>query len=349
MLKMMVSPEASMNNKSPTERPLSNEIRKKETSIDGWAPTRKRMWAAPMVLAWLQARERSDLHSWVLWGVLTTGALAKYTSLFLVLPLVAIAAVDWALRLARREATPKTGPLVAAFTTLVLSAPYWARNFWWYHDPVYPMAARFFNATPFGPDAEVLLARLSVPTSFINGGFAMRLDEGTVGGTLTALSDYWRQIYTWADFTGGQPVFGFMMMVSVVALLLFRRSGRAWLIVLLIHAGIAVWFNLKHEMRYLTIFVPVMAAFVSAVAVRLWHSGRVELRTMVIAAVLVQSQVYGDVPFRRTHRMNGNRSPFEAGLDFLRGGQVSGGTVATWAPVNAARGPSPPASRESTA
>ncbi len=49
MLKISVSPEASMNSSSPTERPFSSEISRKDASIEGTRQPglRRRRRAAP--------------------------------------------------------------------------------------------------------------------------------------------------------------------------------------------------------------------------------------------------------------------------------------------------------------
>ena len=297
------------------------------------------LWAAPMVLTWLQARSRADARSWVLWGLVTTGALAKYTSLMLVLPLTLVAAVDWLWQFRSSSRVGRLGPLLAAGTTVLLAMPYWVRNWVWYHDPVYPLAARVFQPTPWAPDSEFLFGRISVPTNFAVGGLPLWGREGTLAGTLEALSDYWREVYTWADFTGQQPAFGFVFLVSLAALPFLRHARIGWLVAVLAHLGIAAWFNIKHEMRYLSILTPVMAAMVAGVAAALWTSRRLELRVAVTVTVVAQLMVFGDLPFRRSHRMNGQRSPVEAGLEVLSHPRGSSGPADGWAEMNRALPP----------
>jgi hypothetical protein len=245
-----------------------------------------------------------------------------------------VVAVDWLWRFRAGNRNWRLGPIVAAGTTLVLAAPWWLRNWVWYHDPIYPMAQRFFGGTPWSEDAPYLLQRLATPTAFTVGGMPLRAREGTLDGTLTAIADYWRELYTWGDFTGGQPVFGFVFLVSLIALPFVRRAKLLWLAALLAHLGLVVWFNMKHEMRYLSILVPVMSAFVAAIAATVWAQGRTPLRLLLVGAVVAQLQIYGDLPFRRTSRTNGRRSPVEAGVDALARPNANASVVDLWAPVN---------------
>jgi hypothetical protein len=306
-----------------------------DTGLFGGADHVAALWTIPLVLGWLQARARADWSSWVLWGVLAAGCLAKYTSLLVLLPVALAALVDLGLRWRATARAQRWGPFVAGATTVALAAPWWLKNWLFYHDPLYPMAPQVFGATPFEGDAAAQLARVSVPINFFHGAVPAFGGEWTLGATLGALADHWHEVYTWGDFTGGQPAFGFMFLVALLGLPFVRGGRLAWLVAGLCALGVALWFNVKHEMRYLGMLAPLMAAVVAGVAAAFWGSRRLELRAAVLAAVVVQLLVYGDLPFRKTHRLNGQRAPVEAGLDAL--GRPSGSSPAqdSWAGVNA--------------
>ncbi len=311
-----------------------------DTGLLGGSDHIAALWAAPMLLTWWQARDRADWHSWVLWGLVTTGALAKYTSLFLVLPMAVVAAVDLAVRFRKADRVARLGPFLAAGTTLVLSAPYWLRNWVWYGNPVYPMGARLFHNVPWHQDATALLARASVPVAFKDYGLPIPAREWTVSGTLDVLVGYWRDLYIWADFTGGQAVFGFSFAAAVVALPFLRGTRRAWVAVVLLHLGVATWFNVRHEMRYLTVLIPPMAAVVGGVFAAAWGSRRLELRGVLVWLVGFQLATYGDLPFRRTHRLNGHRSPVEAGLEAIANPGAESGATQSFKLANSTLPPS---------
>jgi hypothetical protein len=288
-----------------------------DTAVLGGADHIAALWSAPVLLTWLQARARRDLQSWALFGLLLGGVIAKYTAMFWVAPVVVAVAIDWGLNLGLRRLVVRVwGPLVAAGAGLAVTSVYWARNWVWYHNPIYPMGGKVFGNTPWSVDAEYHLHRFSTENTFVT--------PGTAGNKLReaarALGTYWTELYTWGDFVGFQPAFGFAFAVMVLSLPFLPRARRLWLAVGLIHVGVLLWFLVNHQMRYLTVLVPVMAAVISCIAWRWWSDQSVLPKVAVLGVAVLQVAAFGDVPLRRTHRMNGHRSPLEAGLDYLAEG-----------------------------
>jgi hypothetical protein len=274
------------------------------------------LWAPLAVLSWFQARERGDGKSWVSFGINLGGlALAKYTSVLLVGPLIGITVLVAALGLRGRVGRWQRlqGPVVAGLAALVVTSAHWLRNLVFYGNPVYPLAAKVFPTHPWTQDSAVWHVRYSrelfVPT---DGTLMLRLED-----TLRALWNYHLELYTWEDFTQRLPIFGSLYAVSLVVLPFLRGARRLWLVALVTHVGIAIWFNLAHQLRYLTIFVPVMGAACAVTAAELWRWKHLATRLVVVAVVCAQLVVAGDVPFAPTHRMNGAFAPLERVIVFL--------------------------------
>ncbi|MGV3623830.1 MAG: hypothetical protein ACO1OB_23640 [Archangium sp.] len=287
-----------------------------DTGLMGGADHVASLWAPAAVLTWFQARERDDASSWSLFGAqLAAVALAKYTSVILVVPLViavVLANVTGRASVIRRL----RGPVIAGGVALVITAAHWLRNVAFYGNPVYPLAPKLFPTHPWTQDSAAWRLRyareLFVPA---DGSLLMRL-----GDTAQALWNYHLNTYTWGDFTANLPVFGFLYAASLVALPFLKNAKRLWLLAVLVHVGIALWFNLAHQLRYLTLFVPLMAAACAVVAAELWAWKNVFTRVVVFGVVSAQLFLASDVPFLPTHRLNGRTAPLVRGLQFLGAG-----------------------------
>ena len=271
------------------------------------------LWAPTSVLAWFQAKERGDSRSWALFGLnLAALALTKYTSVVMVAPISLIIAVV-AFKPGPQWKAHAKGPLVAAAVAFVVTSMLWLRNLAFYRNPVYPLAAKWFPSTPWTVDSPVWRVRYSrelfVPP---DGSLWMRLRD-----TGEALWNYHLSLYTWSDFTQNLPIFGSLYSVSLVLLPFVRGARRLWLMAVVMHLSIAIWFNLAHQLRYLTILVPVMGAACAVLAAEVWRWKHLGARLALIGVVGAQVVVAGDVPFVATHRMNGGQSAFARAAIFL--------------------------------
>lgn len=292
-----------------------------DTGLMGGADHMVALWAGAAVLAWIQARERGDLWSWVLPGLQLAGLTAKYSSLYLLIPLAPLMLGD---ALWRRRVS---GLFVAAGVGLLMTSPYWLRNLVWYHNPVYPSAGFLFPNSPSNPDFaawQSYWAQLVVlnPNA---GSTAHR-----VRSTLRVLVDYHQQIYGWKDMTGDQPVMGSGYFLSLVVLPFLPERRRLFALAVLVNLGIVVWFNLsQYHFRYLTVLTPLMAAGMAATALSLWELG-LPARLGVVGLTCLLLSAYADVPFRHTHRLNRASSPVENAGDFITKRGPGSGRLSMW-------------------
>jgi hypothetical protein len=302
-----------------------------DTGLMGGADHIVALWGLAVPLALWQARDRGGYASWALVGVLSVGLLSKYTSVYLLVPLVPLFLADWALRWRRagKSFTPsqRLGPLVGAGVGLVLTSPYWLRNWIWYGNPVYPSMARIFPNRPWAQDADAWQAYYKLATTWSPTGTF----EHRVWLTLQALVNYPLQPYTWPDMVQGQSVFGFCFLLAMLAIPFVVPRTRLIVVALLLNGAIAVWFNThQHHMRYLTVAMPLMACVAAAVCVYLWSLPHRIARLAVGVVVGAHLAAFADVPFRRTHGMNGRRSPVDSGAEYISLRGVRGSPVAAW-------------------
>ncbi|MBL8915512.1 MAG: hypothetical protein JNM17_32740 [Archangium sp.] len=280
------------------------------------------LWTVSSVLAWLQAREHDDAPSWALVGIQLAGLTAKYTSIYLLVPLIPMMGID---ALWRGRAVPfakrVSGLMTGAAVTLAVTAPYWLRNLVWYHNPIYPSGSSIFPSTPWHEDANVWISSFARDNTF---AAAISSPSHRVSASIDALKNYHQTIYGWADMQGGHSVMGSGYFLSMLALPFIAHRRRLLALALILNVGVVVWFNTyQHHMRYLLVLAPLMAAGMAATAVALWElswPGRVA----VVGVTALLLTAYADVPFRRTHRMNRGSSPVENFGEFLKQRGVSG-------------------------
>ncbi len=269
-------------------------------------------WAISAFVAWGWARRSAGWRPWAFLGLLLAGTfLCKFTSVIFLAPAVVAIAANALWRRAWR------GPVVAAAAAFVSTTPYWLENLAFYGNPVYPLAHRWLGGHPWTVHSSAWLLRYSKELFVPDDGSPLF----RVKQTLLALANHHVDSYTWPDFVAGAPVFGSVFACLVLVLPLTRKAGRLWGLTAVCATGIAIWFNLAHQMRYLTIFVPLMAAAVAVLSTVVWSWG---WAARLGLTALVALQIFGsaEVPFFGTHRMNGRRAPLAHLLDFLQRGQT---------------------------
>jgi hypothetical protein len=278
-----------------------------DTGLMGGADHIAAYFGTAVVLAWLQARNRRDQRSFVLFGFLLAGILAKHSVAFLLLPIVALVVVEVSLR---RVPLPKA--LSAAFIALVFSAPYWLKNVIWYGNPVYPIAAKWFPSRPWTIHSQAFIDRANHSTAeFHNLGTTTYV----LGETVRSLWAYSVEHFTFGDFVGYQAVFGVAYLICLPGIFLLRDRGRFFLAAVVCHAAIALWFLVNHQMRYLTTTVPLMAACVAVVVSALWARAWCS-RALVLVLAATHCGAFVQLPFLKTHRMTG-KSPLENAGEYL--------------------------------
>jgi len=280
-----------------------------DSSLCGGADHVGALWAPAIALTLWRCLERLEPRRALLLAMALSGAtLTKETVALLLVPVpvfaFAIKATVEAVRSARGKNPPgarwafarATGAAVAG--SLLLTSPHWLKNWLWYQNPVYPLAHSVFGGRPWGAAAEYAYRFGYVEIEL------WRPPPGREGvlATLQTLVNFSFAPHDWGRSHGTTPVFGSLFTLLLIPLLFLRGTRRIWGLVGWVHVAIACWFWVHHQDRYLQTLMPLMAAVVAAVLVKLWRAGTL---ARVALAPLVGLQVIwgGDVPFFPTHSM----------------------------------------------
>ncbi len=277
-------------------------------------------WAPPLFLLLRRTVVRWNRSSAFLLGLIMAGAvLTKYQALYLLaVPVVAMCAVSIrAMRKAKGRGRvgffSATEPLVVTgVAALALTTPLWLKNWIWYRDPVYPMLAKFFQATPWVPEADPDKL-LQIANWTPQGPLLDRLSE-----TLKAMFTFSFIPHDWWNLHGSVPVFGSLFTLSLPLLLFVKPRSRVLALASATLVGVGIWFWTYHQDRYLQVLLPWMAAVSVAVLAMAW---RVGWTGRIAVAALVSAQVVwgGDVYTFPTHAMMGTQ-PAKGALDLVSSG-----------------------------
>jgi hypothetical protein len=246
------------------------------------------LFAIPAYLCLVRALRDLRPAACVLFALQLAGLLlTKYTSLIAAaVPALALALrALWLTWQRARGLRPRGGlpGLSAAFVTgLLVTTPHWLKNWMWYGDPVYPMLYRHLQLRPWNVDSPFLIASYQAVAWQATGTAAEKLE-----GTLRALYNYSYELYHWLDFHGRYPIVGSLFTFCLFALPWLDRTRRIWLLVIATHVGIARWYLLFHNDRYLQGLLPWMATCVAAVIALCWRAGWLA-RAGVVALVSLQ-------------------------------------------------------------
>ncbi len=271
------------------------------------------------------------LYTWrslsVAWAVLlsvfvATIALTKTMTTLMVAPPIVLGFLLRALWLAsarfRKQPTSPNwwkAPLLAALAGLAVSAPYWLKNWIWYGDPVFPLLARAgVLHSPLWTERGAEFFAVSFQDDF------WRPAPGKDGWLDTAkvLFTFSFEPHDWAERHGKTPVVGSLFTLLTLLLPFTKpRSWRAMGLTVIALFGIAAWYRMNHQDRYLQGILPLLAAATGAALVLIW---REHLVARAIVGLLVGAQVVwgGDVYFIRTHAMS--TAPLQAVNELLESG-----------------------------
>ncbi len=274
------------------------------------------LWAVPIYVTMRRALPELELRRCALVGAMLAGAaLTKYQTAALIAGpvLVLLVRLGWLTvrrRVGLRSPWPGAAALVIAAT--VLTAPHWLKNWVFYGDPVYPMLHAHLHDHPWTVDSDhrvevVFKAQLWEP----HGTVLEKLRETLSSGVL----EFSVEPHDWWPFHRDVPVFGFLFTVLVVALPFVRRGGRTAVLFLCANVGVAVWYWMSHQDRYLQALVPWMAGAVAATIVLIWRMGWMA-RVALIPLLAAQVIWGGDVYFFPTHAMIGTQ-PLKVAADLL--------------------------------
>ena len=244
----------------------------------------------------------------VLVGMMLAGALlTRYQSIYFLIPtglFVGLLAVYW-----RRWVPGATWLLVS----LAGSSAHWLKNWISHGDPLYPVLHRYLPSHPLYPGAEQLI-QVGKGSQFVLTGTASE----KFYATLEALVNFSFVPHDW-DFHGKVPLFGSLFTLLLPMLIFCRPRRRLWLLVVAVHIGVATWFVIFHQDRYLRALVPWMAACTAATLILVWRSGYLA-RAGAAALVALQVVWTADTPFYRVHNMIGD-APLKAAVDFVYAGR----------------------------
>ncbi len=258
-------------------------------------------WAVPIFLAFARAWERMDWRNMLLLTVCAAGAiLTKYQAASLVVgPALFILGRVVYLAIRRRgDSTWKVGIGVAVVASLLLIAPHWAKNWFWYGDPLFPALHKYLTPRPWHEDMPAIVE--SAWSSLVRrpeGTFAEQLKEALIAGF-----NFSFRSFASGRFHGKWPYFGSLFTLSLFWLPFVRGAKTTWVLVLAVQLGVFTWFYLSHVERYLQALIPWMASVVVVAIVLAWRSGWAA-RLPIAALVLLQVVWGGDAFFLRTHAM----------------------------------------------
>ncbi len=268
-------------------------------------------FAIPTYLALMRAwKEFTPARAGVLAALISAALLTKYTAATVAVFPIAAALLRGAYLLARsllarrlrltieRPARIAAGIGTFALVGLGVTATHWLKNWLWYGDPVYPVLYQHFAVRPWTPDTAFfyrsqLVDNMWVPT----GPLRKELWE-----TVKVLFTFAFEPHDWGAFHGKVPVFGFLFTLLVFALPFLKGGKRIWGVVVSSWVGIALWFWVHHEDRYLQALVPWMVASTAAIIILAWRSGLLA-RGLVIFIAALQGIWGSDVYFIPTHTM----------------------------------------------
>lgn len=284
-------------------------------------------FAIPIYLALMRAwREFTPARAGVLAVFISGALLTKYTAAIIAIFPIAVALLRGVFLLVRgayrrvprpspdAPLTVAAGLGVFAVVGLALTAAHWLKNWIWYGDPVYPILYERFAVHPWTPDTAFyyqtqLADNMWTPT----GPLRQELWE-----TVKILFTFSFKPHDWGAFHGTVPVFGFLFTLLVFALPFLKGGKRVWGVVAATWAGIALWYWVHHEDRYLQTLLPWMVAATAAIIILAWRSGFVS-RVLVVLLVGMQAIWGSDVYFIPTHTMM-HTAPVKLSADMVATG-----------------------------
>jgi hypothetical protein len=276
------------------------------------------LFAVPIFLMLLRAWPALSSRPMLLLGAMLAGAfLVKYTSvLLLAFPALAVALrLLWLLvrpGLGRSRSGALVGSAWLAGSGLLLTAPHWLKNWFWYGDPLYPQLHTRLSLRPWMAEANIPYHHDIAVAWHATRDWAGILD------TLRVTATFAFEHHDWPDLHGRAPVFGFLFTLTALCLPFLGKAWRLWALYFAGHLGVVAFCTVSWQDRYLQALVPWMA---SATAASLILAFRTHWLTRILAVALVTLQVAwgSDVYFYTTHRMA--HSPLQASIRLINTGR----------------------------
>jgi hypothetical protein len=218
---------------------------------------------------------------------LAGGILTKYQAVYLGLPALGVAAAAWGRAYWRQRGfgsvSPQArrdllaAPFVLVATCAVLLAPHFVQNIVYHHNPVYPLAQRFFTRSiP------------SVPNGWLYFDHGMKPAHFVPPGSLTdKLSFAFKTIVTPSLLPRSLQTAACSLFVLLLPALAFLPKRGASAVLALIGGGaLLVWGATLFDLRHIETFTPVLVASTAALILRLWRQGFVTRLGLVPLLVL---------------------------------------------------------------
>ncbi len=291
-----------------------------DSSLSGGADHFGALMAPAVALALLRAWRRLDLRFVLLTVVFMSAAcLVKETTGFLLAPfpflVLLVRAAYFALSRHRKDPEIahrlRLGPPAALAVGLLATAPFWLKNWIWFNNPIYPTFSNVFPSDPWSPEAAYRFSNGYADAHLWNAS----RDWAGVGTTLRAMFDFSFVPNDWKKFHGARPMFGSLFTILWPCLLVLRRVGRTWGLVLWVHVGLFTWYWVHHQDRYLQAILPLMVAVTAVVLLRLWQKMGTLVRSGLVLLIAMQLLVGADAYFLATHAMVG--SPLKKMVEML--------------------------------
>lgn len=246
-------------------------------------------FAPALGLVTLSVWRSFDVRTLSLWAtMLASAALVKYTAfVIMAFPCLVVFVRGVMLLIAPALGAHSRRDVLLSLATavgvgLLVTTPFWLRNELFYGNPVFPELRRVFGGEPWTRAAEVYDRE-------VWQNLLWRPAKGT-----PVLHDLARVLFTFSfepheypAYNPGRPLFGSLftlcLPVLVAGLPAMRRALALYAGVLV---GIALWFNVHHQDRYLEAALPWMMAVSSAAAWYVWRAGVLARAVVVIGVVL---------------------------------------------------------------
>ena len=232
------------------------------------------VWSAPICLALLRTFPKlSWRHGLLLACGIAGETLSKYSaSGILAGPAMAIGLrmlwlsgrALWRERSLRAAGQALFGGLVTGSAVLLLTTPFWLKNWIWYGDPVYPLLHDYLHSRLWNVDAA---------TNFRDYTTEMQNWQPPPGwpGRKESFYAMFTHAFKTSEFGSG-PFRGVLFTLMCACMPFVRAPWRLWGTAIVLHIAIFFWFVQLHQDRYLMAFMPAMAAVVVAVAILAWRT-----------------------------------------------------------------------------
>lgn len=260
-----------------------------------------------LAIVLIRAYRRLD-RSWVLLAAVCMAAaiMVKETVAIMLVPIPALVLATRLLQLystkpeCRRTLVSTAG--LAFAVGVLLTSPFWLRNWIWHGNPVYPNLASWFPSRPWSATAAY---RFSNEYSDVLM-WSPKRNWGGVASSLQALYSFSFEPNDWSKFHGDRPVFGSLMTILIPTLFWLRKTRRVWWLVAWIHGAIFIWYWVHHQDRYLQAILPLMTAATASILILIYRHTRPLVKHAVSFLIVVQLAATSDVYFLATHSMAGS-------------------------------------------